>query len=104
LTIFNFASAGRYRPFPNPGFDALNDIKLDPLINQYSIPSVGRYRCRQVNPRHTTMTGEAFMSVIPFDGDILRVRRFDRAAIGFIAVETDARAGFRVLDCSGVIG
>jgi hypothetical protein len=94
LTILSFASAGQHTPFPNPGFDALNDVKLDPLINHFSIPSFGRFRRYQLNPLHVTMPRKALVAVIPFDGEVLRVRRFDRATVSFIAVKANAAAGF----------
>jgi hypothetical protein len=40
------------------------------------------------------MGSKAFVPVIPFDGDVVRIRRNDSANVGRVAVETDASAGF----------
>jgi hypothetical protein len=40
------------------------------------------------------VAGIALVAIVPFNGDVPRVRCFDRTLIGFIAVETDAIADF----------
>jgi hypothetical protein len=47
--------------------------------------------------------GKTLVPVIPFDGEVLPVGRFDGAAVRLIAIKANAGAGFRVLDLSGVI-
>jgi hypothetical protein len=94
LTVLSLALAGQYGPFPNAGFDALNDVKLDPLINQFSIPSFGRFGRDRINSPHVAMASIARMPVVPLDRYVSRARRFDGAPVCFGAVEAHAVAGF----------
>jgi len=95
LTVLSVALAGRYRPFPDSGLDALNDVEVNAFVDHRLLLSrFSGFEWNHINPLHVIVAGIALVAIVPFNGDVLRVRRIDRPLIGFIAVEIDAVAGF----------
>jgi hypothetical protein len=48
----------------------------------------------QLNPLHVLVAGQAAVGIVPPDRHVPRLGRGDRATVGWIAVVTNASAGF----------